>query len=223
MPSPKHILKQLERITGDLIEIGICSRPNFPKLSAKQPGIEEIGPGTGRSTSIAMKNRPYYEIYETLTKENYYNFRMLDGALVQMLYRFRDKQIIAHVLAFFPSPDLESFRKIPDEYLSDEIFANVTMQNIVPIPLRFDFDCCKDVAVDVDHPKSHFTLGQHKNCRIPVSAPLTPYHFIQFILRNFYDTKSQKYSGKLSAFEQSFDLTITDREQELLYVHVPKK
>ncbi len=221
MPSPKHILKQLEQITGDLINLGLISRPNFPKKITKQQGIEEIRPATGRSTSVPMRNRPYHEIYVNLTKEQYYNFRMLDGALIQMLYRFRNNQIIAHVLAYFPSPDLESFQINPENYQSDEIFANVNTENTVPIPFRFDFDSREQVVVDVYHPQSHLTLGRYKNCRIPVSAPLTPYHFIQFILRNFYDTKSHKYSGKVSTFEQSFDSTITEREQDLLYIHVP--
>ncbi len=41
MPSPKHFLKQLEIITGDLIKMGICSHSNFPKISTKQPEIED--------------------------------------------------------------------------------------------------------------------------------------------------------------------------------------
>lgn len=138
-----------------------------------------------------------------------------------MLYRFQNKQLITHVLAFSPSPDLESFQNDPEYYQSGEIFANVNTENTVPIPFRFDFDSREQVVVDVYHPQSHLTLGRYKNCRIPVSAPLTPYHFIQFILRNFYDTKSQKFSGKLSSFGKSFDLTITERERELLYIHIP--
>ena len=72
-----------------------------------------------------------------------------------MLYRFQDKQIIAHVLAYFPSPDLESFQNDPEYYQSDEIIADVNIQNIVPIPLRFDFDGRKDIVADVDHARSH--------------------------------------------------------------------
>jgi hypothetical protein len=94
------------------------------------------------------------------------------------------------------------------------------MRNIVPFPLRFDFDCRKEVVVDVDHPKSHLTLGQYQNCRIPVSAPLTPHHFIGFILRNFYNTTYQKYSKQLSIFTDSFKASITEREKELLHINI---
>nr|VFK30828.1 MAG: Uncharacterized conserved protein (DUF2290) [Candidatus Kentron sp. MB]VFK34387.1 MAG: Uncharacterized conserved protein (DUF2290) [Candidatus Kentron sp. MB]VFK76491.1 MAG: Uncharacterized conserved protein (DUF2290) [Candidatus Kentron sp. MB] len=95
------------------------------------------------------------------------------------------------------------------------------MKNIVPFPLRFDFDSREEVFVEVEHPKSHLTMGQYENCRIPVSAPLTPYHFIGFILRNFYNTAYRKYSTELSAFTHCFETSIIAHEMDLLYVRVP--
>lgn len=100
-----------------------------------------------------------------------YNMRMLDGALIHMMYRFRNNQLEAHRLAFFPSPFLGEFQNNPEIYLEDEIYAEVIMRNIVPFPLRFDFDCREEVVVEMYHPKSHLTLGQYQNCRIPVSSP----------------------------------------------------
>ena len=140
--------------------------------------------------------------------------RMLDGALIHMMYRFKNNQLEAHRLAFFPSPFLEEFQNNPEIYIEDEIYAEVTMRNIVPFPLRFDFDCREEVAVDIEHPKSHLTLGQYQNCRIPVSAALTPHHFIEFILRNFYNTAYRKYSNQLSTFSDRFETSITEREKE---------
>ena len=137
------------------------------------------------------------------------------------MYRFRDDRIEAHRLAFFPSPFLEEFQNNPDIYLEDEIYAEVIMKNIVPFPLRFDFDCRGEVVVEVDHPESHLTLGQYRNCRIPVSAPVTPYHFIGFILRNFYNTAYRKYCARISSFAHCFEASVTSREMDLPYVQVP--
>ena len=74
---------------------------------------------------------------------------------------------------------------------------DVIKKNIVPFPIRFDYDCRDEVVVNITHPKSHLTLGQYQNCRVPVSAPLTPYIFALFILRNFYNTAFNKYSEKI--------------------------
>ena len=125
MPSAKQFLKQSNSITGDLITLGKISHSNFPNKVLNSKGLRRFGPATERSTSTATKNRPYPKIYVNFTKEQYYNFRMVNGALIQMLYRFQNKQLITHVLAFSPSPDLESFQNDPEYYQSGEIFDDV--------------------------------------------------------------------------------------------------
>lgn len=221
MPTPEQIRHQMEKLTADLVGLSLCDRQNFPSLRDIGQGCREVGIGDRGNVSYALKNVPYHEIYAELDRTKTFNVRMLDGALIQMMYRFRNNQVEAHRLAFFPSPFLEEFQNNPDIYLEDEIYAEVVMKNIVPFPLRFDFDCREEVVVEVDHPKSHLTLGQYQNCRIPVSAPLTPYHFIGFILRNFYNTAYRKYCAQISVFTSVFETSITTREMDLLYVQTP--
>lgn len=209
-------------LTSNLIELSLCDRQNFPALRDLGKGYREVGISCGEKIAYALKNLSYREIYAELERTGTYNLRMLDGALVQMMYRFRNDRIEAHRLAFLPSPFLEEFQNNPEVYLEDAIYAEVIMKNIVPFPLRFDFDCREDVAVDIEHPKVHLTLGQYQNCRIPVSAPLTPYHFISFLLRNFYNTVFCKYCKKIPSFSCAFESTITKQEMELLYVQSPQ-
>ncbi len=220
-PSPEQIRKQMERTTADLVGLSLCDRQNFPSMRNIGQGCYEIGISDKGNISYALKNLSYRDIYTELNRMQSYNMRMLDGALIHMMYRFRNNQIEAHRLAFFPSPFLEEFQNNPDIYLDDEVYAEVVMKNIVPFPLRFDFDCREEVVVEGDHPKSHLTLGQYQNCRIPVSAPLTPYHFIRFILRNFYNTAYRKYCNKLSTFNDHFEISISKTERELLYIQLP--
>lgn len=220
---PEQIYQQVARLTTDLVNLELCDHQNFSSLRDLGRGLREVGIGGESDIAHALKNIPYRDIYAELDKTGTYNLRMLDGALIQMMYRFRDNHIETHRLAFFPSPFLEEFQNNPDIYLEDEIYADVIMRNIVPFPLRFDFDSRKEVFVEVEHPKSHLTLGQYQNCRIPVSAPLTPYHFIGFILRNFYNTAYRKYSDQMSTFAHFFETSITNREMDLVHVRIPSR
>ncbi len=221
MPKPEQIRQQMQQITAELVGFSLCNRQNFPSMRNLEKGVCEVGIGARGNLSYALKNIPYHDIYAEMERTETYNIRMLDGALIHMIYRFKDDKLEAHRLAFSPSPFLEEFQNSPEIYLEDEVYAEVIMKNIVPAPLRFDFDCREEIFIDVDHPKSHLTLGQYKNCRIPVSSPLTPYHFVGFILRNFYNTAYQKYSTQLSTYTHCFESSLTNREMELLYVQVP--
>jgi hypothetical protein len=42
---------------------------------------------------------------------------MPDGAIIQMMYVFKNDSLERHRLTFFPSPNLEEFQNNPDIYL----------------------------------------------------------------------------------------------------------
>jgi hypothetical protein len=138
---------------------------------------------------------------------------MVDGGLIQMLYTFQRGELIKHSLSFSPSPDLLEFQNNPEVYEEDILYAEVLLKNVVVTPIRFDFDT--KVFCDYHHPKSHMTIGQYKNCRIPVSAPLTPYQLLNFILRAFDNTAFREYCLELKRRAEYFPLIITDLEQSL--------
>jgi hypothetical protein len=106
--------------------------------------------------------------------------------------------------------------------MEDEIYADIVAKNIVPFPIRFDYDTREGIYKELEHPKSHLCLGQYENCRIPVSSPLTPFHFMQFILRNFYHTALQKYADRLPSFIHAFGETIVGDEKRVIHVQVPQ-
>jgi hypothetical protein len=171
--------------------------------------------------SVVLKNIPYEAVYAELLKSQSYNIRMLDGALIQLMYRFESDTVRSHRLAFFPAPNLAEFQNNPDLYEMDEIYADVIARNIVVFPLRFDFESSDDAYRELDHPRSHLTLGQYQNCRIPVSAPVTPFLFIDFILRNFYNTAHRKYCDHIRSFQECFEPTISTRETAVIHVLIP--
>lgn len=219
MVDPLIVFRQVETLTSDLIGISLCNDQNFPLMETMTGGITRISFANTNNLSIVLKNVPYSTVYHKLRQDKAYNLRMIDGALIQMMYRFQNNTIVAHRLAFFPSPDLLEFQNNAEIYGEDDIYADVVMKNIVTTPIRFDFDLSDNAVVEIHHPSSHLTIGQYTNCRIPVSAPVTPFNFINFILRNFYNTAHRKFSSDLTHFTDRFLDTITLAERNILHIH----
>ncbi len=221
MPTPEEIKKQIDGIVGYLVEIGLAEDQNFAFQRKVARGRVEVTFPNAEQVSIALKDRAYSEIYEHLVQERAYNAKMPDGALVQMVYVFDDSTLRRHRLAFFPSPHLEEFQNNPDIYLEDEMYADVVARNIVPFPVRFDYDATESIHQELVHPKSHMTLGQYENCRIPVTAPMTPFWFIDFILRNFYHTAFNRFAEKIPPGGGSFGESIRPAERGVVHVAIP--
>ncbi len=213
--TPKDTLSQLTDLMTALIALSLSNEQHFPSTKGDLENAFEITVGNAASMSVALKNIAYQDIYRELDQARSYNFKMLDGALVILRYRFLSGEIIEHSLSYFPSPDLEHFQNDPELYLLDEIYAEVVARNIVPFPIRFDFNRDEATFVEIHHPHCHLTLGQYENCRIPVSAPLGPLTFGAFILRNFYNSAYRKCSEEIPIEASVFANTITAREREI--------
>lgn len=219
MLTPRDVLLQIERLTIDIIESGLCDAQNFPSSTRGAGGITEIGISAAEH-SIFLKNIPYADMYVELVKRKQYNFKMIDGALITLLYRFQNNELVAHRLSFFPAPNLEVFQNEPELYLEDELYLEFLDKRIVTVPLRFDFDS-GDAFIPVEHPKSHLTLGQYENCRIPVSSAVSPYQFLSFVMRNFYHTAQSKSCCNLTQYADKFAASIVPDEQTLIHVCTP--
>lgn len=216
--TPQQTLKQIHKLTQALVGLSLSNEQNLPSTQGKPNVTFEISVSTAAAMSVALKNLAYRDIYCELEKARCFNVKMLDGALISLRYRFRYGAICEHSLSYFPSPDLEQFQNEPDIYLEDEVFADVVAKNIVPFPIRFDFSNDEEKFVDVDHPYSHLTLGQYKNCRIPVSSPVGPLAFGGFLLRYFYNTAFRKYSAEFPISKSRFAMTITATERKIPHV-----
>lgn len=218
--TPEQTRAQLEAITTSLVELSLCDEQFYPSVRDSGNGDVMLTiPGTP-NLSVAMRNINYSEIYEELERSKSFNFRMLDGAMVQLLYTFKNGAIESHRLAYFPSPILEAFQNEPELYENDEIYADIVKRNVVPFPIRFDYSDSVAKHIDIRHPKSHLTLGQYQNCRIPVHSPLTPIVFITFLLRNFYNTAYHVHEGRLNIPLTYFPECISQNERGVLHISV---
>ncbi len=221
MPTPNQIENQINGLVRYLVEVGLADDQSFAfQRSGSGNSVEITFQGAGQ-VSNALKNRSYDEIYKHFAQTRAYNVKLPDGAMIQMMYEFSKKALQRHRLAFFPSPHLEQFQNDPNIYLDDEVYADIVAKNIVPAPMRFDYDARNHPSQELDHPKSHMTVGQYKNCRIPVSAPITPSRFVDFILRNFYHTAFARYANDLPAHSETFADSILPSERNMVHVVIP--
>jgi hypothetical protein len=221
MPNPRQIISQIKATTSDLIGSSLCNDQNFPSLTGLPEGICEVTFGSERCVSVAMRNIPYVDMYIALNEQRAFNLKMVDGAIIQMAYEFSQGNVKSHRLAFFPSPFLEEYQNNPNLYEEDEIYADILFRGVVAFPIRFDFSAAEEKFIVVDHPKSHITFGQYQNCRIPVTAPVMPFRFIDFILRNFYNTAYKRCSEAIGRYEGSFPDTIHAQERQVCYLSIP--
>ena len=220
MPSPSDIQKQINDLITYLVKISLADDQCFAFQRAAGDNSVQVTFAGSEHVSIALRNLPYHEIHRRLEQERAYNVKMLDGALVQMMYLFADETLQRHRLAFFPSPHLEEFQNNPDIYQEDEMYADVVARNIVPFPVRFDYDV-QEAYQEFAHPKSHLTLGQYQNCRIPVTAPVMPFRFIDFVLRNFYHTAFVRQADGLPVRNGSFAEAIRPAERSVAHLVIP--
>ena len=220
MPSPSQTETQINELVGYLVHIGLVDRqrPTFQKTV--DGNLCQVTFEGSEHVQFALKNFSYDKIYRYLVQARAYNVKMLDGALIQMMYEFAGRTLQRHRLAFFSAPHLENFQSAPKTYLEDERYADVVAKNIVRFPLRFDYGV-PEADQEWGHPKSHLTLGQYKNCRIPVTAPLTPFWFIDFILRNFYHTAFAQYAERLPRHSNDFAPSILPAEQAVVHIAIP--
>lgn len=220
MATPSEIQSEINGHILGLVEAGLADDQSFAFIR-RTSGSVQVTFANENHVTIALRKMPYKAIYRTLRANNAFNVRMLDGALLQMMYEFSGRALRRHRLAFFPAPQLHRFQDIPEVYWHDEVEADVVKDNVVPFPIRYDYDDDGVTPPRNNHPRSHLTLGQYEGCRIPVSAPVAPHVFVDFVLRNFYDTEQRKYAEAMPQGGCRFDQTIVPDEEKLVHVVVP--
>lgn len=215
--------QEISSITQKIIENGLSIDEKWPERFGSKISWNEQ-----KDISIALKNVPYSDKYTDLKNDRNFNFKMVDGALIQMMYEFNStgRLLLSHRLAFFPSPNLERYDNAPEayeeQYFGDSEFHDMIEQNVVAFPIRFDYNVNQNLFKDIEHPYSHATFGEYEYCRIPINCPLTPSIFINFILRNFYNSAFRKKGVFCEISEFRFDNTITENESKLLHFNVSK-
>ncbi|MBQ0824374.1 DUF2290 domain-containing protein [Microvirga sp. HBU67558] len=216
--NPQQVVRNIQDVMTRVIEAGLSDQQNYPAFKAVGEGRGEIYISGSPDLSFSLKDVPYPLIYDNLEKAKAYNIKMIDGSLIQMAYTFKDDIVESHRLALFPAPFLMPYESAVSAYESDQLYAEVVGRFSVKFPIRFDYASSDDEHIDIDHPKSHLTLGQYEGCRIPVDGPLTPSRFMRFVLRNFYNPAYARVDIDDLASLTSFPSTITDNERTIAHL-----
>lgn len=215
--NPEQTCDAINKVTRKLMESGLADAQNFSRVEHKGSHINVIYKDY-YDVSQALRDTSYKEMYDHLDVNRQYSIKLLDGGLIHFKYKFQGNgQLLKHTLAYFPAPNFEPYQNEPELYIDEgNFYVEVISKNILPVPMRFDF--APDEAEEMVHPASHMTLGQYKNCRIPLAGPLCPVSFMNFILRSFYNTAF--LSIDISQAQYIHNRTIFPTEERLLHFNV---
>ena len=220
MITPNQTTHQINDLVRRLVMLGLAD-DQLPAFRRSIGRHDEVDFSNSEFILATLKNINYQQMYQLLLQRRAYNVRMCDGALIQMSYEFLDRTVRRHRLAFLPAPHLDEFQNAPETYLDDELHGDIIERNVVPFPLRYDYDAREGRHSPLEHPLSHLTLGQYERCRIPVSAPVTPHWFVDFIVRNFYHTASRSYADEMPSGGAVFGESILREERRVIHVVIP--
>lgn len=218
------IVEEIYACISVLVSEGLVDDQEFPSIvnsrgTHKRAAGWEVGE-SDRSARKMLSDQPYCDLYENAVESRNFSMMMIDGAMLQFWYRGIGEDLVSHRLAYLPAPDLLPYVTDPELYLRDVAFLEVVGEQVFPVPLRFDYDAREDVSQEVYHPTSHLTLGQYKNCRIPVTRGVSPSNFADFIVGNLYTSQGVK---RLDFTKKDFGWTesITDGERGIIHVVQP--
>jgi len=218
-PTREKVRHDLECLTAELIGLGLADDQNFPAMRQVGPDVWDVTFHGAEAISLAMGDIDYGDLYQELFANRSFCLKLIDGGLLQLSYRFDKDSLVKHRLAYYPSPSLRPFQDDPEVYLREELYVDIVSRRLVPFPIRFDYDL--GATKDVAHPSCHLTLGDVEGCRIPVHCPLTPRQFIEFIVRNFYQTDKHEFVSRFPDHKHFFDVSISVNEQKLIHLNVP--
>lgn len=213
------LVNEISKLTARLVETGMVDDQNTVTRTVLQ-GRGWYVAQPGADMSIALKKRPYAEVYHELARTGNYALHLLDGALVQFSYAGTANTVERHRLAYLPAPDLEPYQNDPDLYFGEHHFVDIVGHQVMPVPLRFDYDAREGVSKDLIHPVSHVTLGQYQHCRVPATRAVRPSEFVSFVLRNFYSTPERPQEEFVSELDLGSS-SITANEAALAHVALP--
>lgn len=97
--TPRTVKDDLTAILGTLIERGIADDQNFPVLRQVSGTLWEVSFDGAEHVSFAMGEIDYRDVHKELSEKRSYNVRLIDGGLLQLMYRFEGESLVKHRLA----------------------------------------------------------------------------------------------------------------------------
>ncbi|NES21651.1 MAG: DUF2290 domain-containing protein [Symploca sp. SIO3E6] len=227
--TPSEIRGEIQKLNLELLNSGLGIDQNIPV-------IYDLNKDETLVTWASSQNTPNFSAYPIHTVEEYLSFIrarqfsviLFDGSLFQITYGFKGNNIVKHRLCFCPCPfeevaemlaEGEALLDVIELFISGEgekaLLQYESSKMRLQSSIRFDYD---EKSFTENHPASHLTLS-NTECRIPVFAPLSIGHFIQFIFRHFFSKQWEEHSFIRQWPCKRLNRTITpDEEQQQIYL-----
>lgn len=215
------IIGKLQRdyaaVFDELVERGLLR--DFNRFSAHKTQYSSTLSWTGNpQLSYLFGDYSSLEHYQLILRNRDYCFCFSDGGVVQMLYIVGPKGITYHRLCYFPCPfdfSLDevgeiSLEEFPLLFNADELRQRIRLGS----PLRFDFDA---EFGDERHANSHLTVNK-ASCRVPVFGPVSPGHFLRFVLRYFYESEIEIDSVEKCSKPRFYNRTLSHPPPHEVYM-----
>ena len=94
--TPEEVRSGINGIVRYLVETGLAADQQFAFRRPRRGGIEEVTFDNAEVVGLALKGMAYEYVYSYFRRSRVYNVRMLDGALVQMMYAFDSDAVRSH-------------------------------------------------------------------------------------------------------------------------------
>jgi hypothetical protein len=176
-----------------------------------------------------VKDMKYLQLWEFLRSEDFYDFILNDGSLLQ--FRYENETKFSYSYFEFPFNqqyiDRLDFFQDPEKYIDADIDAdkleefyefitsNWTKRSNTS-PIRYDFDPeCYNPGL---HPASHIHIGHENQIRIGTRRILEPIAFLLFILRQTYPDYWKRVLA--DAKNHFFDRRVRDKLSEIDNSHI---
>lgn len=150
------------------------------------------------------------EIIEKLILENQFSLLLEDGSIFQFECIIKENQIFKQRMLFFKvsnkviEVNKPKLMKTWEDYQMEDVADEQSTEMLgIPILIRQDYDM--KLAKECIHPKSHFSIGNIKSCRIPMKANISFSEFVNFVLCHIYDCPFDFMDIRLRFEEDMFE------------------
>lgn len=180
------IRRSIGLVEAELNRLGLLADRNEVVVERLEKSKKRVTWATvGTRVELSRFKDSTVEEYLLFYTGRHFNFRLVDGALIQISYDLtRYNDVEGCRLVWFPCPidfdgeDLE-FSDI------EELILTTPRKNIgCRSPIRIDY---APTMVADGHPSAHLHLG-FEDFRLPVQRPIEPRRFIRFLIRNRYNS-----------------------------------
>jgi hypothetical protein len=186
----RSVCEKLSNICYTFLEESLALDMNEHKVKRLAPDAECVIWSSTVSRGLADVRNQYglVEAYLDALRHRDFSLLLNDGAVVQISYRYKSRQMIAHRLSYMPCPfDLNTDLEIIMEYGLLDYIEAFKLKNILEdvrlrSTIRFDYD---EASATELHPASHMTMNK-ETCRIPMCAPVSLKEFLVFLNHHFY-------------------------------------